>query len=54
MSLTSRSLSSWGDDAVMILDPSEMPPSSPTLEILILTDKSRMSVPFDLKNVALP
>ena len=54
MSLTSRSLSSWGDDAVMILDPSETPPASPTLEILVLTDKSRISVPFDLKNVALP
>ena len=54
MSLTSRSLSSWGDDAVMILDPSDPLPANPTLEILLLTDKSRMSVPFDLKDVALP
>lgn len=54
MSLTSRSLSSWGDDAVMILDPSETPPANPALEIYVLTDKSRMSVPFDLKNIPLP
>jgi len=50
----SRSTSTRGDDStIMTLQPSEPPPANATLEFYILTDKSRLSFPFDLK-VTLP
>jgi len=37
----------------MTLDPSEKPPANATLELVLLTDKARMSFPFEL-TVPLP
>lgn len=54
ISISSRSTSSDGENATMILQPSEAPPANPTLEFILLTDKAKMVVPFDVKNVALP
>jgi hypothetical protein len=51
--ITSRSTSSRGDDSMMTLDPAQPPPAKASLQITLLTDKSRMSVPFEL-NVPLP
>jgi hypothetical protein len=53
MNVTMRSVSSRGDWAVMTLQPSEAPPQNVALQIFLVTDKSRMSFPFDL-NVSLP
>jgi hypothetical protein len=48
----SRGTTTRGDSSVMTLAPSELPDKA-TLQVLLLTDKSRMSFPFDLK-VQLP
>jgi hypothetical protein len=53
MDLPSRSTSSMGDDTLMTLSPREDPPANASLQLHLLTDKSRMSVPFEL-NVELP
>jgi hypothetical protein len=44
-----RSSSSRGDDAVMTLQPSEPPPANAALQLHVLTAKSQMSFPFELK-----
>lgn len=54
ISISSRSTSSDGENATMILQPSEGRPPNPTLEFILLTDKAKMMVPFDMKNVKLP
>jgi hypothetical protein len=53
MNITERSTSSRGDSSVMTLKPSEKPAENATLEIYVLTDKSRVSFPFEL-TVPLP
>jgi|SRR6185436_1527641 len=53
MNVTSRSTSTRGDDSIMILQPSEAPPANAALEFTLVTDKARLSFPFDLK-VQLP
>lgn len=44
-----RSTSTRGDDAVMTLQPSEAPPANAALQFQLLTPKSTMSFPFELK-----
>ena len=53
MNITSRGTSTRGENALMTLQPSEAPPDNATLQFFLLTDKSRVSFPFDLK-VTLP
>lgn len=48
-----RSTSTRGEDSVMTLQPSEPPPANATLQLYLLTDKSKVSTPFELK-VTLP
>jgi hypothetical protein len=50
---TGRSTSTRGDDSIMTIQPSQPPPANATLAFYVITDKSRMSFPFDLK-VTLP
>ena len=45
----SRSTSKRGDDAVMTLQPSSPPPADAALQLYVLTAKSTMSFPFELK-----
>lgn len=50
----SRSTSTRGDDAtLMTMQPQKPPPANAALEFYVLTDKSKLSFPFDLK-VTLP
>lgn len=52
--ISSRSSSTRGESTIMVLQPAEpIPPDAP-LQLVLLTDKSRMTVPFELKNVPLP
>lgn len=44
-----RGKSTRGDDAVMTLQPSEPPPANAALQLYVLTPKSKMSFPFELK-----
>lgn len=53
VSVPSRGTSSRGDDSIMTLNPSEPPSPDATIQIALLTEKSRVSYPFELK-VALP
>jgi len=53
MSLPSRTVSTRGQSTVMMLIPSEAPPSDAALQISLLTDKSRVATPFEL-TVKLP
>ena len=53
VNMPSRSTSSRGDASLMTLQPSEAVPADATLELFVLTDKSRVSFPFEL-NVPLP
>lgn len=46
--LPERSSSSRGDDTLMTLVPSSALPANATLELTLLTDKSRVSFPFEL------
>jgi hypothetical protein len=48
-----RSTSTRGDDSVMTLQPSVAPPANAALQLFVLTEKSRVSYPFEL-NVRLP
>lgn len=48
-----RSVSTRGESTLMTLQPSEPPPPNATLQIFLLTDKSRVTSPFEL-NVTLP
>lgn len=53
VSVSARSTSSRGDDSVMTLQPSETPPDNAALQFFVLTQKSKMSFPFEL-SVTLP
>lgn len=53
VSVPARGTSSFGEDAIMRLEPKDPLPPNPTLQVLVLTDKSRVSFPFEL-NVPLP
>jgi hypothetical protein len=48
-----RSTSSRGDDTIMTMQPSQPPPANAALQFYVITDKSRLSFPFELK-VTLP
>lgn len=43
-----RGTSTRGDDSIMTLIPKEAPPAGATLQVMLLTDKSKMSFPFEL------
>jgi hypothetical protein len=51
--ITSRSTSTRGEDSIMTLQPAQPLPAGAAMQITLLTDKSLMSVPFEL-NVELP
>jgi len=53
MDTTGRSTSTRGDDSIMTIQPSQALPDNATLQFFIITDKSRLSFPFELK-VPLP
>jgi hypothetical protein len=53
LNLSSRGSSSRGESAIMTLNPSEAPPANAVLQVMLLTDKAKVSFPFDLK-VELP
>lgn len=48
-----RTTSTRGEDAVMTLQPPAAPPANATLQLYVLTTKSRLSFPFDME-VPLP
>jgi hypothetical protein len=50
---TGRSTSTRGDSTIMTIQPSEPPPPNAALQIFLLTDKSRVTSPFEM-NVPLP
>ena len=49
----SRGTSTRGESVLMTINPSEAPPPNAPLQIMLLTDKAKVSYPFDLK-VELP
>lgn len=53
VNISSRSTSSRGDNAIMMMESSGELPAKTTLQLQLLTDKARVSFPFDLK-VQLP
>lgn len=53
INVPSRGTSSNGEDAIMRLEPTDPLPPNPTLQVMLFTDKSRMSFPFEL-NLPLP
>lgn len=53
INITGRSLSTRGESSLMTLQPSEAVPQDASLQVFVLTDKSRMSFPFEL-SVPLP
>jgi len=53
MNAPSRSISTRGDSSIMTLQLSEAPPPNAALQIYLLTDKSRVTSPFEL-TVKLP
>lgn len=53
MSTPSRGTSTRGESSIMTLQPSEAPPPNASLQIFLLTDKSRVTSPFEL-TVPLP
>lgn len=48
-----RSTSTRGESAIMLLQPSDAPPENAALQLMLVTDKSKVSFPFDVK-VQLP
>jgi hypothetical protein len=50
----SRTSSTRGESTIMVMQPSEPAPPDTSLQLMLLTEKSRMTVPFELKNVPLP
>lgn len=54
LSTRGRSTSTRGEVGWMILNLAEPPPSDAALRLTLLTDKAKMSVPFELKNIELP
>jgi hypothetical protein len=53
MDVGSRSTTTRGDDSIMTLQPNTAPPANASLQFFLLTDKSRLSFPFEM-NVPLP
>lgn len=53
LDIPSRSTSTRGDASIMTLQPSAAPPRDAALEFHLLTDKAKVSFPFEL-NVTLP
>jgi hypothetical protein len=49
----SRSTSTRGDDAIMTIVPASAPPANATLQLYVITQKARVSAPFEL-TVELP
>jgi hypothetical protein len=50
---TGRTTSTRGESSVMTIQPSQPPPPNASLQIFLLTDKSRVTSPFEL-NIKLP
>jgi hypothetical protein len=48
-----RGVSTRGESSLMTLNPSQPPPANASLQLMLVTDKSRVSFPFELK-VPLP
>jgi hypothetical protein len=48
-----RETTTRGESSMMIIEPSEAPPKNATLQLTLLTDKSRQMIPFELE-VPLP
>jgi hypothetical protein len=53
VNVPSRGVSTRGESSLMTLNPSEAPPKNAALQLMLLTDKAKMSFPFDVK-VTLP
>jgi hypothetical protein len=53
LNTTSRGVSTRGESSLMTLNPSEPAPADATVQLLLLTDKAKVSFPFELK-VELP
>jgi len=53
ISTGSRGVSTRGESSIMTIAPSEPPPANATLQLMLVTDKAKVSFPFDLK-VELP
>jgi hypothetical protein len=53
LNVTERGLSTRGEDSVMTLKPSAKAPENASLQLYVLTAKSRLSIPFEL-DVPLP
>jgi hypothetical protein len=53
INITSRGTSSRGESSLMTLNPSQPPPAKAAVQLMLLTPKTRVSFPFDLK-VPLP
>lgn len=49
----SRSQSTRGEDVILVMQPNQPPPPNATVQVQLLTQKSRMSTPFEL-TVELP
>jgi hypothetical protein len=49
----SRSTSTRGESSIMLLQPADAPPANAALQLMLVTDKSKVSFPFDVK-VQLP
>jgi hypothetical protein len=53
LDVNSRSTSTRGENTIMMLQPNSPPPAGAALQIYLVTDKSRMSFPFEV-SVPLP
>lgn len=53
MDTSGRSTSTRGEDSIMMIQPREPPPANASLQVQLLTDKSRLSFPFEM-SVPLP
>ena len=53
VSVGSRTTSSRGDQSIMTLQPNQPVPAGATLQLALLSDKSRVAFPFEL-SVPLP
>jgi hypothetical protein len=49
VNVPSRGVSTRGPASIMTLNASEPPPAGATIQLMLLTDKSRLSYPFDVK-----
>lgn len=54
INVPSSSSSTSGEDTMMVLEPAEEPPEDATLELTLLTKKSTLSFPFQMKDTPLP